>query len=430
MSRTIELITKNCGKIDPCNVDEYVKYDGFKGLKKALSMEPLEIVEEVKKSKLMGRGGAAYPTGFKWEQAYYVDGDTKYVVCNADEGEPGTFKDKVILDKDPLRLIEGMTIAAYILGSKKGYIYIRGEYAQSQKIVNEAIENAKKKGYLGKSILGMDFEFDIEVLTGAGGYVVGENSALIESSEGKAGRPRIKPPYIKICGLYKKPTLVNNVETFAAISYIVSNGGEKYRSYGTEYSGGTKLICLSGNVKNRGVFEVPFGITLREIIYDIGGGIPDNKNLKFVQMGGSSGACISTEMLDIPLCYNEFKNAGISIGSGAILVVDDSICTLEFLKHIYEFFLHESCGKCTPCREGNKQILRILGKFIQGEAKLEDYKNFEKVIETMKYASFCGLGKSAPTALKSCLKIFKNEFDEHIERKCKVGSCFNNKEEM
>lgn len=430
MSKTVSIITSNCGKIVPYSVEEYVENGGFDGLKKAIKMKPLEVIEEIKNSKLMGRGGAAYPTGVKWEQAYNVKDNPKYIVCNADEGEPGTFKDKVILDQDPLRLIEGMTIAAYILGSKKGYIYIRGEYMPSQKIVNKAIENAKAKGYLGSNILGTNFEFDIEVLTGAGGYVVGENSALIESSEGKAGRPRIKPPYIKICGLYKKPTLVNNVETFASISYIVNNGGDKYRSYGTEYSGGTKLICLSGNVLNRGVYEVPFGTTLREIIYDIGGGIPNGRKLKFVQIGGSSGACIKDEMLDIPLCYDEFYKKGISIGSGAILVVDDSHCVIEFLKHIYKFFAHESCGKCTPCREGNKQILRIIDKFEQGNAELKDYENLNRIVETMKYASFCGLGKAAPTALKTCLKLFKDEFDEHINKKCTVKVCFEDKEVM
>lgn len=428
MSKTLELITANCGKITPYNVEEYVSNGGFNALKKSLNMQPLDIVEEVKKSKLMGRGGAAYPTGVKWEQAYHVEGDTKYIVCNADEGEPGTFKDKVILDKDPLRLIEGMTIAGYIQGSKQGYIYIRGEYAKSQKIVKKAIEEAKINGYLGENILGSDFSFDIEVLTGAGGYVVGENSALIESSEGKAGRPRIKPPFVKICGLYKKPTLVNNVETFASISYIVSEGGDKYRSFGTEFSGGTKLVCLSGNLTNRGVYEVPFGTTLRELIYDIGGGIPNGRKLKFVQVGGSSGACITEELLDLPLCYDEFKKAGISIGSGAILVVDDSHSTLEFLKHIYEFFVHESCGKCTPCREGNKQILRIINKFIDGSASYKDLENMERIIDTMKYASFCGLGKAAPTALSSCLKYFKSEFIEHIEENCKIDICFQSKE--
>ncbi|WP_392486902.1 NADH-quinone oxidoreductase subunit F [Haloimpatiens sp. FM7315] len=425
MSITVKLITANCGKIVPFNVHEYVANGGYKALRKAMNMEPLDVISEVKDSMLMGRGGAAYPTGVKWEQAYNIKGDTKYIVCNADEGEPGTFKDKVILDQDPLRLIEGMTIAAYILNSRKGFIYIRGEYAKSQEIVNKAIAEAKKQGYLGKNILGTDFEFNIEVLTGAGGYVVGENSALIESSEGKAGRPRMKPPYIKVSGLYKKPTLVNNVETFAAISYIVSEGGKKYRSFGTEFSGGTKLVCLSGNVVNRGVYEVPFGTTLRQIIYDLGGGIADGKNLKLVQVGGSSGACITEDMLDLPLCYNEFKKAGISIGSGAVLVVDDTHCVIDFLEHIYKFFVHESCGKCTPCREGNKQILRIIDKFENGTADYKDYENFNKIIKVMKCTSFCGLGKAAPTALDSCLKYFKDEFEEHRIMRCSAGNCFS-----
>lgn len=404
MLKTVKVITANCDKITPWNVEEYIGCGGFKALQKTLSIGPLDTIEELKASNLKGRGGAAYPAGKKWEQAYNVPGAIKYIVCNADEGEPGTFKDKVILDKDPLKLIEGMTIAGYILGSKKGYIYIRGEYMKSQAIVNKAIENAKKAGYLGNNILNKGFDFDIEVLTGAGGYVVGENSALIESAEGKAGRPRMKPPYIKICGLYKMPTLVNNVETFAAVPYIVAEGGKKYSDFGTKDSGGTKLICLSGNLVNRGVYEIPFGVTLKEIIYDIGGGIENGNKLKFVQVGGSSGAIITEEHLDTPFCYEAFKKLGISIGSGSILVVDDTVDTLDFLKHVYEFFLHESCGKCTPCREGNKQILRILEKFEDGIANQGDITNLHRLIDIMKEASFCGLGKAAPTAIETVLK--------------------------
>ena len=409
MLNEVKIITANCGKITPWDIDEYIKCGGYKGLEKTIEMGAIDAIEEIKKSDLRGRGGAAYPAGLKWEQALNVKGDEKYIVCNGDEGEPGTFKDKVIFDQDPLKLIEGMTIAGYILGSKKGYIYIRGEYMKSQEIVNKAIENAKKAGYLGENILNKGFDFDIEVLTGAGGYVVGENSALIESSEGKAGRPRIKPPFIKACGLYQMPTLVNNVETFAAVPYIIAEGGEKYRSFGTEITGGTKMICLCGNLVNRGVYEVPFGITLREIIYDIGGGIENGNKLKFVQVGGSSGAIITEEHLDTPYCYSAFKKLGISIGSGSILVVDDTVDTLEFLEHVYEFFLHESCGKCTPCREGNKQILRILKKFKNGSATKEDINNIYRLINVMKDISFCGLGKAAPTAIEFVLKNLASE---------------------
>ncbi|GAA0743242.1 complex I 51 kDa subunit family protein [Clostridium oceanicum] len=424
MKKTINIITSNCDKMSPCSVEEYVKLGGFKALKKAFENSIFDSIEEIKKSKLMGRGGAGYPTGVKWEQAYNVKGDPKYIVCNADEGEPGTFKDKVILDKDPLRLIEGMIIAGYILNAKKGFIYIRGEYPKSQNIVQKAIENARKAGFLGENILDSDYSFDIEILSGAGGYVVGENSALVESSEGNVGRPRLKPPYIKVCGLYKKPTLVNNVETFATISYILSHGGENYAKVGTEYSGGTKLICLSGNVVNRGVFEIPFGLTLREIIYDIGGGIEGNKNLKFVQIGGASGSCITEEMLDIPFCYKSFKENNLSIGSGAILVLDDSNCVVDFVKTISEFFIHESCGKCVPCREGNRQLIKLIEKFEKGVATSKDYGLIDKLITTMKYASFCGLGKAAPTAIETCLKHFKDEFDQHINNECKANVCF------
>lgn len=418
MHKLINLITDNSDKTNATSVEEYATAGGFEALRKAFKMDDSEIIDEVKSSKLMGRGGAAYPTGVKWQQAYGIKETPKYILCNADEGEPGTFKDKVILDQYPLKLVEGMIIAAHLLKANKGYIYIRGEYMQSQKIVNEALENARNKGYLGENILGSGFDFDIEVLTGAGGYVVGENSALVQSSEGKAGRPRMKPPYIKVKGLYKMPTLVNNVETFAAIPYIISEGGEKYASFGTEFSGGTKLICLSGNVVNRGVFEVPFGTTIRELIYDIGGGIPDGKKLKFVQFGGSSAMCVPESMLDVPICYQAFKENDITIGSGAVLVVDETTSTMDFLEHIYKFFVHESCGKCVPCREGNTHLLNIIGKFKDGTAKEIDLENMNRILMTMKYASFCGLGKSAPNALDSCLKYFKDEFKINNEE-CK-----------
>ncbi|MCX7904490.1 MAG: SLBB domain-containing protein [Caloramator sp.] len=423
MQKTLNIITENVGQIRPDSVDEYIKIGGFEALKKAITMHPLEVIEEIKKSKLQGRGGAAYPTGIKWEQAYYVDKNPKYIICNADEGEPGTFKDKVILDYLPLRLIEGMTIAAYILKSPKGFIYIRGEYPESQRIVSSAIKEAEKMGYLGDDILGTGFSFHIEVLSGAGAYVCGENSALVESSEGKSGRPRIKPPFIKNSGYLGMPTLVNNVETFACVPYIVKEGGEKFAGYGTEFSGGTKLVCLSGNVKNRGVYEVPFGTTLRELIYDIGGGLPEGRKLKFVQLGGSSGPCIPESMLDIKICYKDLKVKGLTLGSGAILVVDDSNCIIDFLKCITEFFYHESCGKCTPCREGNKQLLALVNKFINGSATYNDLETIKKVGQIMKEAAFCGLGETAATAHLSLIKYFEEEFVEHINKKCRANIC-------
>lgn len=409
MEKLVNVILEGYDKVNPVSVEDYIKVGGFKGLEKALKMNKQTICDEIKLSGLKGRGGAAYPTGVKWEQAYKVENNPKYILCNGDEGEPGTFKDKVIFERIPLKLIEGMTIAAKVLGANIGYIYIRGEYSYLQQTVKDAIENAKNAGYLGENILNSGLNFDIKVLTGAGGYVVGENSALVESSEGKAGRPRMKPPYIKISGLYKMPTLVNNVETFAAVTYIISNGGEKFRNFGTEESGGTKIICLSGNVKNRGVYEIPFGITLREIIYDIGGGIENGGDLKAVQVGGSSGSLIPKEKIDTRLCYEDFKKEGITLGSGAILVLDDSIDILEFLKYVYGFFLHESCGKCTPCREGNKQLNNIINRLCEKNATYEDIEKIKKLTTAMDSASFCGLGKSASTALKCALKYFNEE---------------------
>lgn len=423
MSKTIELLTANCGKIKPDSIEEYIKAGGYKGLEAALHMTPLDVIEEVRKSKLMGRGGAAYPTGTKWLQAYEIQKFPKYIVCNADEGEPGTLKDKYIMDGDPFKLIEGMTIAAFILKSESGQIYIRGEYKQSQKIMKAAIDAAVKAGYLGQNILGKNFNFNLEVISGAGAYVCGENSALVESAEGKAGRPRIKPPFIKNVGFRNMPTLLNNVETFACIPVILEKGGETYANYGTEFSGGTKIITLSGNVVNKGVYEVPFGITLRELIYDIGGGIPNGRKLKMVQMGGSSGACFTEKLLDTPLCYKTMKEKGITLGSGAILVVDDSNCIVDFAKCISEFFVHESCGKCTPCREGNKQLLNILEKFSSGKATKQDFVSIERIASTMKNGSFCGLGQTAATALTTCLKYFKEEFEAHINHTCYTNTC-------
>lgn len=429
MAKIVKLISKNCGNIKPDSVEDYVNAGGYAGLRKAMQMDPLEIIEEVKKSNLMGRGGAAYPTGKKWGQAYANLNKPEYVVCNGDEGEPGTYKDRLILSQDPLRLIEGMTIAAYVFKIKEGYIYVRGEYLDLHDTINNAIKNAEKANYLGDNILGSDFSFHIRVVWGAGAYVCGENTALLESIEGKSGRPRKKPPYLTQVGLHKSPTLLQNVETYSNISYIVEHGGEEYESYGTEYSGGTKLVCLSGNVVNRGVYEIPFGTPIREIIFEIGGGIPNGRKLKFVQLGGSSGACFTDEKLDTPMCYKSLKDNGLKLGSGALLVVDDSNCVIDFLKCITEFFMHESCGKCTPCREGNTRIYEILDKFSKGKAKKEDFDNLSQISGIMKKASFCGLGQAATTALDDCMKYMKDEFLEHLEGQCKAGVCSMSGEE-
>jgi len=430
MSKIVQFVSQNCGKITPDSVEDYIENGGFEGLKKAFTLKPTEIIAEVKTAKLLGRGGAAYPAGAKWEQLLEIPEFPKYIVCNADEGEPGTFKDKLLLSQDPLRVIEGMTIAGYVFNSNDGYIYIRGEYAAVQKSFQKAIDHAVQQGYLGTHILGTDFSFRIHIKTGAGAYVCGENSALLNSIEGKAGRPRIKPPHLAEVGLFSKPTLVNNVESFAAIPIITQLGGEKYLSYGTSDSGGTKLICLSGHAAKRGVYEVPFGVTLRDIIYDpeIGGGIRDGKKLKFFHLGGQSGPCGIPEQLDTPYCYKKLRAAGLAVGSGAVVIMDESICVIDYLKSVTEFFIHESCGKCTPCREGNQQLYNILCKFADGHAVHEDFKIMKRLVDAMTNASFCGLGQSAAVALSTCLTYFKDEFEAHINKKCPAGYCFQERE--
>ncbi|KPU46346.1 NADP-reducing hydrogenase subunit HndC [Oxobacter pfennigii] len=428
MKKNVEVLSSMVGKIRPDSVEDYVKMGGYTALKKAMNMEPLTIVEEVKKSNLMGRGGAAYPTGIGWEQGISNPNYPKYMVCNGDEGEPGTYKDRFILEGNPLIMIEGMTIAAFVHKIEKGYIYIRGEYSAIQRIVKDAIENAKAARFLGEKILGTDMNFDLEVISGAGAYVCGENTALVESIEGKSGRPRMKPPYLKNQGLYMRPTLLNNVETFSNIPYIVNEGGENYAALGYERSGGTKLVSLAGNITNKKVFEVPFGMTIREVIEDLGGGVPNGKKVKFVQMGGNSGACFPESKLDTRLDYTELKKNGMTLGSGAILVVDETNCPVDILKVIMEFFVHESCGKCTPCREGNLRILHLLEKLSSGHGTKADIEKIKTIVKAMKSAAFCGLGESVIQPVNSLLKHFKEEFEEHAEGNCRAGICPMNRE--
>jgi NADH-quinone oxidoreductase subunit F len=430
MVKTVQLLTKHCGKIAPDSIEEYIQVGGFEGLKKAFTQKSSDIISEIKKAKLLGRGGAAYPAGAKWEHLLEIPAFPKYIVCNADEGEPGTFKDKLLLSQNPLSVIEGMIIAGYVFNSHDGYIYIRGEYAAIQKSFQAAIDHAIDKGYLGSGILGTDFSFHIHIMTGAGAYVCGENSALLNSIEGKEGRPRIKPPHLAEIGLFSMPTLVNNVESFANIPIIMQMGGERYLSYGTRDSGGTKLVCLSGQASKRGVYEVPFGVTLRDIIYDleIGGGIANGKKLKFFHLGGQSGPCGVPEQLDTVYCYKELRSVGLSVGSGAVVVLDESVCVIDYLKGVTEFFIHESCGKCTPCREGNWQLYKILCRFQEGLAGQEDFNTMKRLIAAMTTASFCGLGQSATVALDSCLTYFKDEFEVHIKKQCPAGHCFSRQE--
>jgi NADH-quinone oxidoreductase subunit F len=419
MSKLVNILTKEAGAADPSSpsdplsITDYEKSGGFAALKKAASSSPEEIIAEVKKAKLLGRGGAAYPAGSKWEHLLHIPETPKYIVCNADEGEPGTFKDRLIMDKLPLKLLEGIMIAGVVFKAKAGYIYVRGEYRKIQKRLIAAIENLRAAGYLKN--------FDIHVISGAGAYVCGENSALLNSTEGKVGRPRIKPPHLAEVGLFLQPTLVNNVESFANIPAIVNMGGDEYLKAGHPDSGGSKLICLSGHCRNRGVFEIPLGkVTLRDIIYDaeLGGGMAGDKKLKFFHLGGQSGSIGGADQLDTVYSYTDLRNARLSVGSGAIVVMDESVSILEYLKGVTEFFIHESCGKCVPCREGNRQILNILNKLSTANAAtIDDLDTLRSLTHTMTSASFCGLGQTAAAALNSAWKLFKAEFEANVRGK-------------
>jgi NADH-quinone oxidoreductase subunit F len=418
MSKLINMLTGGAVAADPLSVTEYEKTGGLAALKKTTAnCAPEEIIAEVKKAKLLGRGGAAYPAGSKWEHLFHITETPKYIVCNADEGEPGTFKDRFIMDKLPLKLLEGIIIAGMVFKAKAGYIYVRGEYRKLQKRLIAAIENVRAAGYLSYGT-----DFDIHVISGAGAYVCGENSALLNSTEGRVGRPRIKPPHLAEVGLFQQPTLVNNVESFANIPCIVNMGGDAFLQAGHPDSGGSKLVCLSGHCRNRGVFEIPLGkVTLRDIIYDaeLGGGIASGGGkLKFFHLGGQSGSIGSIDQLDTVYSYTDLRKAGLSVGSGAIVVMDESVSILEYLKGVAEFFIHESCGKCVPCREGNQQILKILQKLsVPKAAETSDLDTLRRLIRTMTDASFCGLGQTAAAALNSAWKLFKTEFESNVRGK-------------
>ena len=416
---------KNCGVINPEDIDEYIAFDGYKALEKVLmEMTPEEVIEEITKSGLRGRGGAGFPTGKKWFLTRNVEADQKYVVCNADEGDPGAFMDRSILEGDPHSVIEAMMIAGYSIGATKGYIYVRAEYPIAVHRFNVAIKQAREYNLLGKNIFGTDFSFDIEIRLGAGAFVCGEETALLESIEGRRGQPRVKPPYPANSGLWGKPTLINNVETFANITRIILNGAEWYSKIGTETSKGTKVFALGGNVINTGLVEVPMGTTLREIVYDIGGGIPNNRDFKAAQTGGPSGGCIPKEHLDTPIDYESLKEIGSMMGSGGLIVMDDSKCMVNLAKFYLEFTVDESCGKCTPCRIGTKRMLEILEKICNGEGSLEDLRKLEELTITIPKTAICGLGQTAPNPVISTLKYFRDEYLEHIKyKKCRTGEC-------
>ena len=416
---------KNCGVINPEEIDEYIAFDGYKALEKVLKeMTQDDVVKTISDSGLRGRGGAGFPTGKKWELTKAVEGEQKYVVCNADEGDPGAFMDRSILEGDPHAVLEAMEIAGYTIGANKGFIYVRAEYPIAVKRLKIAIEQARKYGILGNNIFGTDFSFDIEIRLGAGAFVCGEETALLESIEGKRGQPRVKPPYPANAGLWQKPTLINNVETYANIAQIILNGAEWYSSIGTETSKGTKVFALGGNVNNIGLVEVPMGTTLREIVYDIGGGIPNGREFKAAQTGGPSGGCIPKENLDVPIDYESLKQIGSMMGSGGLIVMDDTKCMVSLAKFYLQFTVSESCGKCNPCRIGTKRMLEILERITEGKGEEKDLEKLDKLAKNIIRASVCGLGQTAPNPVLSTMKYFMDEYKEHvIEKKCRTNEC-------
>ena len=416
---------KNCGVINPEDIDEYIAFNGYEALERVLrEYTQDEVIDIIKKSGLRGRGGAGFPTGKKWELTKQSEGKQKYVVCNADEGDPGAFMDRSILEGDPHSVLEAMAIAGYSIGADKGFIYVRAEYPIAVHRLKIAIEQARKYGILGKNIFGTGFNFDIEIRLGAGAFVCGEETALLESIEGKRGQPRVKPPYPAQSGLWGKPTLINNVETYANIAQIILKGPEWYSSIGTENSKGTKVFALGGNVNNIGLVEVPMGTTLREIVYDIGGGIPNGRDFKAAQTGGPSGGCIPKEHLDTPIDYESLKQIGSMMGSGGLIVMDDTKCMVSLAKFYLEFTVSESCGKCTPCRIGTKRMLEILEKLCDGKGDEFDIYKLEKLAVNIQKASICGLGQSSPNPVISTLKYFREEFREHaIQKECRALEC-------
>jgi len=416
---------KNCGVINPEEIDEYIAFDGYKALEKVLKeMTQDDVVKTISDSGLRGRGGAGFPTGKKWGLTKAVEGEQKYVVCNADEGDPGAFMDRSILEGDPHAVLEAMEIAGYTIGANKGFIYVRAEYPIAVKRLKIAIEQAREYGILGNNIFGTDFSFDIEIRLGAGAFVCGEETALLESIEGKRGQPRVKPPYPANAGLWQKPTLINNVETYANIAQIILNGAEWYSSIGTETSKGTKVFALGGNVNNIGLVEVPMGTTLREIVYDIGGGIPNGREFKAAQTGGPSGGCIPKENLDVPIDYESLKQIGSMMGSGGLIVMDDTKCMVSLAKFYLQFTVSESCGKCNPCRIGKKRMLEILERITEGKGEEKDLEKLDKLAKNIIRASVCGLGQTAPNPVLSTMKYFMDEYKEHvIEKKCRTNEC-------
>ena len=416
---------RNCGVIDPENIDEYIAFDGYQALGKALTeMTPDQVIDEILKSGLRGRGGAGFPTGKKWQFAKASQAEHKYFVCNADEGDPGAFMDRSLLEGDPHAILEAMAIGGYAIGADEGWIYVRAEYPIAVKRLEKAIEQAREYGLLGKNIFGTDFSFDIHIRLGAGAFVCGEETALMASIEGKRGEPRPKPPFPAVRGLFDSPTNINNVETLGNVAQIILKGADWFRSIGTEKSTGTKVFALGGKINNTGLVEVPMGVPLRTIIEDIGGGIPNGKKFKAVQTGGPSGGCIPASLLDIPVEYDTLTSVGAMMGSGGMIVLDEDNCMVDIARFFLDFTVDESCGKCTPCRIGTRRMLEILERITEGKGQEGDIERLENLAENIKNSALCGLGQTAPNPVLSTIKFFRDEYEAHIkEKRCPAHHC-------
>ena len=419
------LVLENCGAINPEQIEEYIAVGGYEALAKAVTtMSPEDVIEEIKKSGLRGRGGGGFPTGMKWQFAKASVSDKKYVICNADEGDPGAFMDRSVLEGDPHKILEGMAVCGYAIGEDEGYIYVRAEYPLAIKRLRIAIEQAEAMGLLGENIFGSGFSFKLHIKEGAGAFVCGEETALMASIEGKRGMPRPRPPFPAVAGLWGKPTNINNVETFGNVAAIITNGADWYAGFGTEKSKGTKVFALTGKINNTGLAEVPMGITMREIIYDIGGGINGGKKFKAVQIGGPSGGCLPESMLDLSIDYDSLTAAGAMMGSGGLVVMDEDTCMVDVAKFFLNFTQSESCGKCTPCREGTKRMLEVLTRITEGQGREGDIELLEELARNIKETALCGLGQTAPNPVLSTLKYFRHEYEAHIkEKRCPAGAC-------
>lgn len=425
LEKQTRIALRHCGIINPEKIDEYTANDGYKALEKVLkTMSPEEVIEEIKISGLAGRGGAGFPTWFKWNAARQAQGDVKYLICNADEGDPGAFMDRAVIESDPHNLIEGMLIGAYAIGAKEAVVYVRAEYPLAIERLKEAIKQAEEKGYLGENIFDSGFSCKMRIKAGAGAFVCGEETALIESLQGERGMPRLKPPFPAQSGYWYKPSNINNVETFANVSWIILNGGEAFAAMGTEGSKGTKVFALTGKIKKGGLVEIPMGKTLRDVIFDIGGGIKNGKKFKAVQMGGPSGGCIPAELLDTVIDYKALGATGAIMGSGGMVVMDETTCMVSMAQFFLDFTAKESCGKCIHCRIGTKRMLEILNRIVKGEGREGDIELLEELCYSIKDGALCGLGQTAPNPVLTTIKYFRNEYEAHIkDKKCPAKSC-------